>query len=91
MWPVTLADPETGKTNPWHASALDAAERAKASWIRMAANRSLGAYDVFQAAADLGEPVWPEEPFAELLRIAFRDRVVDRPGHPLIDRLRGLA
>ena len=91
LWPVPLADPETGKVNSWHASALDAAERAKNDWIRMAANSSLKAYDVYVAAADLGDPAWPTEPFQELLRIGFRDHVVDREDHPLIARLRGSA
>jgi hypothetical protein len=91
LWPVRLPDPETGRGNSWHESALDAAERAKTSWIRLASNRSLGAYEIFEAAANLGDPTWPEAPFPELLKIGFRDRIVDREDHPLIARLRGLA
>jgi hypothetical protein len=37
------------------------------------------------------EPVWPEEPFNELLRIAFRDRIISSPDHPVVKRLRGQA
>jgi hypothetical protein len=29
--------------------------------------------------------------FQELLRIAFRDRLIDRLDHPVIKRLRGIA
>ena len=32
---------------------------------------------------------WPEESFTELLKVAFRGRVVDRADHPVIARLRG--
>jgi hypothetical protein len=33
--------------------------------------------------------VWPDISFQEILQIAFRDRIVDRADHPLVQRLRG--
>ena len=62
---------------------------AMKSWIRLTANMSLGAYEVFEATGDLPEPEWPDLPFPEILKIAFRDRIVDRADHPLVQRLRG--
>jgi hypothetical protein len=50
---------------------------------------SLGAYEMFQATADLPEPDWPDLTFPEILKIAFRDHVVDRDDHPVVQRLRG--
>ena len=50
---------------------------------------SLGAYEIFEASGDLPEPVWPDYSFEEILKIAFRDRIVDRPDHPLVQRLQG--
>jgi hypothetical protein len=50
---------------------------------------SLRAYDVFQAAEDLGEPVWPDETFQQLIDIAFRDKYINRPDHPILRLLRG--
>jgi hypothetical protein len=91
LWPVKLPDPD-GKINEWHRSAREAAECAMGQWVRLKANMSLGAYDIFTSPGTIGEPEWPTEPFVELLRTAFRDhRLVDRPDHPLIKRLRGLA
>ena len=55
----------------------------------LTANMSLGAYEVFEASGDLPEPEWPDIPFPEILKIAFRDRIVDRADHPLVQRLRG--
>ena len=49
---------------------------------------SLGAYEVVEASTK-SEPEWPDVTFNELLRIAFRDRLVDRLDHPVIKRLRG--
>jgi hypothetical protein len=88
LWPVRLPSPD-GKHNAWHRAAADAAEMAMKRWVRITANMSLGAYDVFEAAAKIPDPVWPEATFQELLTIAFRDRFVDRPDHPVILKLRG--
>jgi len=88
LWPVRLPGPD-GKQNPWHRSAQDAADRATTKWVRLTANMSLGAYEVFEASANIPEPEWPELPFTELRKIAFQDRLVDRPDHPVILKLRG--
>ena len=58
-------------------------------WIRLAANRTLGAYETYVATGDLPEPEWPEKSFQDLLRVAFRDRYVDTLDHPVVKRLRG--
>jgi hypothetical protein len=78
-----------GKHNEWHRSAAEAAELAMQLWVRITANMSLGANDVFEATGDLPPPVWPEFDLAEILKIAFTDRIVDRMDHPLVQRLRG--
>ena len=51
----------------------------------------LGAYEIFEAQSIMADPQWPELSFQELLRIAFRDRLIDRVDHPVVRRLRGLA
>jgi hypothetical protein len=88
IWPVRLPGPD-GKTDEWSRTALEAADMAAKGWVRLAANMSLGAYDVLQAGGQLGEPVWPQEPLADLLRIGFRDRYINTLDHPVVRRLRG--
>jgi hypothetical protein len=90
LWPVKLPSPE-GRQNEWHRSAAEGAERAMKKWVRVTASMALGAYEIFQASGDLPEPVWPDIPFEEILKIAFRERLVDRPDHPLVQRLRGVV
>lgn len=90
LWPIKLPGPD-GKPNPWHQSALDAAERARSSWVRVYANMPLGAYSVDESTGIRDEPRWPSEPFAELLRIAFRDRFIRERDHPVLKQLRGEA
>ena len=52
LWPVRLPG-EDGRGNAWNSSALEAANLATKGWVRVAANMSLGAYEVFQATAVL--------------------------------------
>ena len=89
LWPVKLPTPD-GRQNEWHRSAAEGAERAMKKWVRVTASMSLGAYEIFEASGDLPEPVWPDFSFQEILKIAFRERIVDRPDHPLVQRLQGI-
>jgi hypothetical protein len=52
---------------------------------------SLGAYEIFEAASTIPDPEWSELPFQELLRVGFRDHLVDCLNHAVVKRLRGLA
>src|SRR6266699_1674831 len=89
LWPVKLPGPD-GKHNEWHRSAAEAAERAMERWVRITANMSLGAYEIREATGNLPEPDWPEVSFQEILKTAFRERLVDRADHPLVHRLQGI-
>jgi hypothetical protein len=91
LWPARLPDPEAsgGGGRAWHISALEAADEAKKHWIRLQGNRDLGAYEMHRALGDLGEPAWRDKTFKELLKIAFKDRLIDTPHHDAIRELRG--
>jgi hypothetical protein len=88
FWPVRLPSPD-GKNLDWWRSSREAAELAMKSWIRVRANMNLGAYDIFQAESVIADPEWPQLACWELIKIAFRDHLVDRIDHPVIKRLRG--
>ncbi len=88
LWPCRLPE-ETGRSNPWHESALEAAARAKTNWTRIAADMSLGAYRIWEASGELPEPEWPEQSLRDLLAIAFKGRYIDTHDHAVLKRLRG--
>ena len=88
LWPIRLPGTD-GKIDDWSRSALEAAQLATGKWVRIAANMSLNAYDVYEATAKLPDPEWPDKPLAELLRIAFKDRHITSLDHPVLARLRG--
>ena len=91
LWPVRLPAPD-GRTNEWHRSAQEAAELAMQCWIRLKANMALGAYEITKAPPGLSDPEWPtptEYSFHDLLRIAFRERIINSFDHAVLKRLRG--
>lgn len=90
LWPIRLPGPD-GKLDDWNQSALDAAAMAKGQWLRVAANMHLGAYEIFQASAELPAPEWPDVPFAKLLEVAFGKRYITSLDHPILQKLRGEA
>ena len=88
LWPIRLPD-AAGKLNEWHKSAADAAEHAAKRWVRIKANKAIRGYELFDPEGTILDPTWPDLSFQELLRIAFRDSLIDRLDHPVIKRLRG--
>ena len=90
LWPVRLPDPN-GRPMEWWRSAREAAELAMTQWVRVKANINLGAYEMTAAQSVMSEPEWPDVSFQEIIRLAFRDRLITSLDHPVIKRLRGLT
>jgi hypothetical protein len=90
VWPIRLPA-ANGKIDDWNRSALEGATMAEKRWVRVASNMILGAYDVSEAIADYPEPDWPDLSLNEILRIAFKGRVIESLDHPKLKQLRGEA
>jgi hypothetical protein len=88
VWPVRLPE-EQGRLDEWNAVAHDAAQRAEARWIRLAANMGAGTYDVYEALDQIAEPDWPGLSLDRLLEMGFKNRFIDHLDHPAIRRLMG--
>jgi hypothetical protein len=88
LWPTKLPGPD-GKVNEWHRSATEAADAARSAWTRVYSDMSLGAYRVEVSEKIRTEPNWPGLPMREILRVAFRDKVISTWDHPVLQRLRG--
>jgi hypothetical protein len=90
LWPIRLPGAD-GKIDEWSRSALDAADEAKSQWVRVTPHMSLGAYEITIASGLAAEPSWPDLPFREIIKIAFRDKMISDWNHPVLRRLRGEA
>src|SRR5262245_44330216 len=89
LWPVRLPGAD-GRQLEWHRSAAEAAEMAMKRWVRVKANMNLGAYECFEASANIPEPVWPTGLNCEqIVTVAFKGRLVDDFNHLMLKRLRG--
>lgn len=85
LWPLKVS----ARESDWNNSARRGAEMAQSQWVRVTANMGAQAYDVAVAANQEPVPAWPEESYSDILRIAFRDRIVDRRDHPVLEELNG--
>src|SRR5262245_6641815 len=88
LWEVNLPRPD-GRADELSRTSLESLNLASKQWVRVVANMSLGGYEVFTAAGELSEPIWPDLSFRELLKIAFKDRFIKDASHPVLRRLRG--
>jgi hypothetical protein len=86
--PVPLPN-EDGIRNSWHESRMQALLLAETQWVRMIANKPVGGYDVLVARAPLPEPEWPDITLNGLLNIAFNNRIISDPSHPIVRKLMG--
>ena len=86
FWPVKLPGAD-GKLNAWPASAHDAALRGQGAWIRLQADLHLGRYDPLIANLPV-EVTWPDFTMKDLLRLCFKDRLVDQMDHTILRQLR---
>jgi len=88
LWPIRLPG-EDGRIDEWNESAIDAATLGQKQWVRVSANMSLGAYDVYEATGEIPDPEWPELDLGQILEIAFKGRFIKDSDHPALKRLRG--
>jgi hypothetical protein len=88
LWPVKHPGADV-RPNEFNRTMYEGAQRAMRIWVRVAANMSLGAYDVRDAEGHIPDPIWPDITFKELLKIAFQGRVIRTLDHPVIQRLHG--
>ena len=88
LWEANLLRPD-GRADEWARTGLEAVNLAINGWVRVCANMDAGCYDVLQASGQLSDPEWPDNTFRELLHVAFKDRFIDSPDHPVLRKLRG--
>jgi hypothetical protein len=84
LWPIRLPDQDSRDLD-WYRSAREGAAEAMTHWVRLKANKA--AYDIYVAESVTAEPKWPELPLQELIRIAFKDRLITSLDHPIVQRL----
>jgi hypothetical protein len=92
LWPVRLEGVD-GRPNDWWTSAHAAAAAAMKRWVRVEPDRGAGAYNVLIPENEecMSAPEWPELSLREILRLAFKDRVIETADHIVLRKLRGAA
>lgn len=90
LWRIKLPGLD-GRSNSWTESALEIARGAESTWCRMKADMSNGIYSHWVSTESLSDPKWPDLSFKEIIKLAFRGRMIDSLDHPVIRELRGGA
>ena len=90
LWPIRTPD-QFGNLDTWNTSAMAIAKLAQTKWLRVLSSRAHSRYTarVAKDQASRGEPKWPNGTYADLLRMAFQDRIIDSPNAPVLRRLDG--
>jgi hypothetical protein len=90
MWRIKLPGAD-GRPNSWTESALEIAKAAETTWCRMVSDTANGIYTHFVSTANWPEPKWPALSLSEIMKLAFRGRMIDTLDHPVLQELRGDA
>lgn len=88
LWGCHLPGPD-GRSPDWVTIPLEAARAAETKWVKLTWDPAQRRHRIRVSDHLTDEPAWPELPLPELLRLAFRDRVVTTLDHPVLQRLRG--
>jgi len=90
LWPVKIGKPGA-KPNSWNESAYVAALTARDEWVRLQSNHTVGCYEVRIAIGRFEDPLLPEDSYDELIHRAFDGRIIDKSGHPVVQKLLGVV
>jgi hypothetical protein len=89
LWPVRLPSNDR-RRDRWSTSSTEAAEAAMKRWVRIKADLGLGAYEWWEASANIPDPEWPNLTLHQMLQTAFKGGgLVDDLNHPALKQLRG--
>lgn len=80
---------EDGTRYAAHESLYQAVRLAQAGWRRIRWSMTLKQYVALPACGQIPEPKWPTMPLTELLKIAFRGRMITTLDHPVVRKLQG--
>lgn len=88
LWGCRLPGPD-GKVQSWVEVPLEAARSAEAKWTKLYWDQAQKRHRIKVSEYLTDDPVWPTPTLGELLRLAFKDRVITSLDHPILKRLRG--
>ncbi len=86
LWVSRLVGRDGGQDG-WITSDLEAIAKAEKQWVRVTPGSE--GYDVIPGTGITAEPQFPDMPFADMLRVAFKDKYIASWDHPVLQRLRG--
>ena len=90
IWPVKTNSKAGGTGDKFVRVPFAAMILGKEKWTRLYWSQERSEYQI-ESSELLDEPKFPDKPFPELLKLAFKDTVIDTVDHPAILDLKGRA
>jgi hypothetical protein len=88
LWGLRLPGTD-GKIPDWVSIPLEAAKAAESKWVKLFWDQAQRRHRIKLSEHLADAPTWPTQTFPELLRLAFKDKVISSLDHPILKRLRG--
>ena len=90
IWPVRPNGEADGAGPKWVQIPFAAMIQSKEKWTRLYWSQASNEH-LIDSSELLDEPKFPDKPFPELLKLAFKDTMIDTVDHPAILELKGRA
>jgi len=89
LWVLWRGVDPRGRFNAWGYSDVEAAGDAKARWVQIRANTTLGHYEAYFPSHNYPDPTWPNLTFGQAINLAFDGRVIGDIHHEVLQLVRG--
>jgi hypothetical protein len=88
LWAIRVPLDDTRPPDKWMVTPIAAVAQARKVWTQMSWNEETKKHDLRESDSAV-EPVWPDLPLRELIKLGFGDKVVKDMSHPVVTRLQG--
>ncbi len=92
LWELKLPTPSGSRgSERWSETRLTVAKAAQTTWLKPVADMTDGGYHYDQPLdpSAFPDPDWSNVEFGDLIRIAYKDRIIDSMDHPAVVEHRG--
>ena len=88
LWPIKMPDSDYC-LDTWNKSAWEIIQGCGNQWIRLKSDRETNVYRAVSPISVWSPPIWPDDP-ENILKQAFRNRIISSLDHPVVKKLRGI-
>jgi hypothetical protein len=85
VWPAPLSS--GNRENPSGDAHRHVQDQSETEWVRLWWDEERNTFQGSRPLEDLGQPAWPDKPFAKLIEEALKGNIIDSEDHPVYLRI----